>query len=66
MGFNFEENIVSFCVGGIKLYFVLVFRVITLKCLSIGTPKAINFPFASNEKLFFLGVPVFKNIVMRL
>ena len=31
----------------------------TLKCLSIGTPKAINFPFVSNEKLMFLGVPVF-------
>ena len=39
---------------------------ITLKCLSIGTPNAINFPFVSNEKLFFLGVPVFKHIVMRL
>ena len=22
-------------------------------CLSIGTPKAINFPFVSNEKLMF-------------
>ena len=29
----------------------------TLKCLSIGTPKAINFPFVSNEKLMFLAVP---------
>ena len=38
----------------------------TLKCLSIGTPKAINFPFVSDEKLKFLGVPVFKHIVMRL
>ena len=39
----------------------------TLKCLSIGTPKTINFPFVSNEKLmFFLGVPVFKHIIMRL
>ena len=25
---------------------------LTLKCLSIGTPKAINFPFVSNEKFF--------------
>ena len=25
----------------------------TLKCLSIGTPKAINFPFVSNETLIF-------------
>ena len=24
---------------------------LTLKCLSIGTPKTINFPFVSNEKL---------------
>ena len=38
----------------------------TLKCLSIGTPEAINFLFVSNEKLMFLGVPVFKHIVMRL
>ena len=38
----------------------------TLKCLSIGTPKAINFPFVTNEKLMFLGVPVFKHIVMRV
>ena len=26
---------------------------ITLKCVSIGTPKAINFPFVSNEKFMF-------------
>ena len=38
----------------------------TLKCLSIGTPKAINFLFVSNEKLMLLGVPVFKHFVMRL
>ena len=25
----------------------------TLKCLSIGTPKIINFPFVSNGKLIF-------------
>ena len=25
----------------------------TLKCLSIGTHKAINFPFVSNEKIKF-------------
>ena len=45
---------------------LLIVMLITLKCLSIGTPKAINFPFVSNEKLMFLGVPVFKHIVMRL
>ena len=26
-------------------------------CLSIGTPKAINFPFVSNEKLMFFRCP---------
>ena len=29
----------------------------TLKCLNIGTPKAINFPFVSNEKLKFFRCP---------
>ena len=29
----------------------------TLKCLSIGTPKAINFPFVSNEKLMIFWCP---------
>ena len=38
----------------------------TLKCLSIGTPKIINFPFVSNGKLMILGVPIFKQIIMRL
>ena len=32
----------------------------TLKCLSIGTPKTIHFPFAPNGKLMVLGVPIFK------
>ena len=31
-------------------------------CLSIGTPKTINFHFVPNGKLMFLGVPVFKHI----
>ena len=36
----------------------LVFPVCdTLKCLSIGTPKAINFSFVSNEKLMFFRCP---------
>ena len=30
---------------------------LTLKCLNIGTPKAINFPFVSNEKLMFFKCP---------
>ena len=29
----------------------------TLKCLSIGTPKIINFPFVSNGKFMFLRGP---------
>ena len=29
----------------------------TLECLSIGTPKAINFPFVSNEKLMIFRCP---------
>ena len=38
----------------------------TLKCLSIGTPKAIKFVFVSNGKLIVLGVPIFKHIIMML
>ena len=29
----------------------------TLKCLSIGTPKTIKFPFVSNGKLMFFRCP---------
>ena len=29
----------------------------TLKCLSIGTPKIINFPFVSKGKLMFFRCP---------
>ena len=36
---------------------------VTLKCLSIGTPKIINFPFVSNGKLTVLCVPVFNHII---
>ena len=32
---------------------MVVARQCTLKCLSIGTPKIINFPFVSNGKLMF-------------
>ena len=34
----------------------------TVMCLSIGTSKIINFPFGTNGKLSFLGVPIFKHI----
>ena len=41
-----------------KLNFTYILRYMnTLKCLSIGTPKAINFPFVSNEKLKFFRCP---------
>ena len=39
---------------------------ITLKFLSIGTPKTINFPFVPNWKLMVLGVQIFEHIVIRL
>ena len=32
-------------------------KLLTLKCLSIGTPKTINFPFVSNEKLMIFRCP---------
>ena len=33
-------------------------------CLSIGTPKIINFPFGKMENLLFLGVPILKHITV--
>ena len=38
----------------------------TLKCLSIRTPKTINFPFVPNGKLMVLGVPIFEHIISSL
>ena len=35
---------------------------VTLICLMIGTPKTMNFPFVSNEKLMVFGVPITKYI----
>ena len=35
----------------------------TLKCLNIGTPKIINFPFFPNGKLMILGVPIFEHTI---
>ena len=37
---------------------------ITLKCLSIGTLKIIDFPFVPNGKSMVLGVPIFKPIYL--
>ena len=31
-------------------------------CLYSGTPKIINFPFATNGKLMVLGVPLLKHL----
>ena len=35
---------------------------ITLKCLNVGTPKSIYFPFVPNGKFMVLGFPAFKHI----
>ena len=37
-----------------------------LKCLSIGTLETTTFPFVPNGKLWLLGVPIFKHIIIRL
>ena len=39
---------------------------VTIMCLSIGTPKIINFPFVPNGKLNILGVPNFGHITAEL
>ena len=39
----------------------------TLKCLSIGTPKIINFPFVSNGKFMvftYLNIQVYYNVAL--
>ena len=58
-----EQRVTNFLVGVFSGLAVLITSVLQvkkiLKCLSIGTPKAIKFPFVSNGKLMFLGVPVF-------
>ena len=41
----------------ILLFLVMEVILTTLKCLSIGTPNTINFPFVSNEKLMFFKCP---------
>ena len=38
----------------------------TIKCLSIGTPKTINFPFVPDGNLMILDVPIFEHIIIRL
>ena len=46
----------------INLHKLWLQDIITPICLSIGTPKTINFHFVPNGKLMFLGVPVFKHL----
>ena len=43
----------------IKLFAQSIYTVVisTLKCLSIGTPKSINFPFVPNGKLMDFRCP---------
>ena len=38
----------------------------TLKCLNIGTPKTINFPFGTNGKLILLGVPILQHFSIQI
>ena len=51
-------------IAGIKISGYPLFY--TLKCLSIGTPKTINFPFVPNGKLMVLGVRLFEHMMIRL
>ena len=43
--------------NSLKIKYVGIQNLYTLKCLSIGTPKAINVPFVSNEKVMFFRCP---------
>ena len=43
---------------------LLLFMSDALKCLNIGTPKTINFPFVPNGKLMILSVPIFEHIII--
>ena len=38
----------------------------TLKCLSIGTHKTINFPFVLTGNLMAIHIPIYKHITNRL
>ena len=55
-----EPSFYTYCVRFIGKLFLADKN--TLKCLSIGTPNTINFPFVPNGKLMVLGVPIFKHI----
>ena len=48
------------------VYFLLPRYVATLKSLSIGTLKTIDIPYIPNGKLIFVGILVFKRIIIGL
>ena len=56
---NFAEvDFVISCFGAVKVPPKSCTQaMVTLKCLSIGTPKALNFPFVSNGKLMVFRCP---------
>ena len=35
----------------------MIIKVYTVMCLSIGTPKTINFPFVPNQKIYYFRCP---------
>ena len=41
-------------------------NIVTLKCLSLGTPNTTIFPSVPNGKRWLLGVPIFEDIIIRL
>ena len=45
---------------------IMILLEVTLKCLSIGAPETINFPFVPNGKLMVLGIQIFKHIIIKL
>ena len=50
------------CEGIVSLAMPCSESVTALMCLSIWTPKIVNFPFGTNEKLMVLSVPLFKQV----
>ena len=61
-----HSNCITYSTNFIVIYDNLLLALCTMKCLSIGTPKTINFPFVPNGKLMVLGVPIFEHIIIRL
>ena len=51
-----DQTVLRVCVCMFSIY-IYVYTVLTLKCLSIGTPNIINFPFVSNGKLMIFSCP---------